>query len=35
MTRWYKRDETTKRFAIYFLGNMLASACTGLLAYGM
>ncbi len=35
ITRWYKREETTKRFAIYFLGNMFAAACTGLVAYGM
>ena len=35
LTRWYKRGETTKRFSIYFLGNLFASACSGLIAYGM
>jgi Major Facilitator Superfamily. len=35
ITRWYKREETSKRFAFYFIGNMFASACSGLLAYGM
>lgn len=35
ITRWYKREETSKRFAWFFIGNMLAGACTGLLAYGM
>ncbi|KAF5704698.1 alternative sulfate transporter [Fusarium globosum] len=35
ITRWYKRDETSKRFSIYFLGNMLASGASGLIAYGI
>ncbi|PSN69523.1 alternative sulfate transporter [Corynespora cassiicola Philippines] len=35
MTRWYKRDETSKRYAWYFTGSGLASAITGLLAYGI
>lgn len=35
ITRWYKRDETSKRFAWYFLGNMTAGACSGIIAYGM
>lgn len=35
MTRWYKRTETSKRFSIFFLGNMLASALSGLIAFGM
>ncbi|KJR89056.1 transporter [Sporothrix schenckii 1099-18] len=35
ITRWYKRDETSKRFSVFFLGNMLAGACTGLVAYGI
>ncbi|KAG7292871.1 hypothetical protein NEMBOFW57_002916 [Staphylotrichum longicolle] len=35
LTRWYKRGETTKRFSIYFLGNLCASACSGLIAYGI
>jgi MFS family permease len=35
VTRWYKKDETSKRFAIFFIGNMTAAATTGLLAYGM
>ncbi|KAL2132613.1 hypothetical protein VTI74DRAFT_3603 [Chaetomium olivicolor] len=35
ITRWYKRDETTKRFSWYFLGNMFSGACSGLVAYGI
>ncbi|KAH6619311.1 major facilitator superfamily domain-containing protein [Chaetomium sp. MPI-SDFR-AT-0129] len=35
MTRWYKRDESTSRFSIYFLGNLLSAACSGLIAYGI
>lgn len=35
ITRWYKRDETSKRFSWFFIGNILAGACTGLIAYGM
>ncbi|EEY21216.1 conserved hypothetical protein [Verticillium alfalfae VaMs.102] len=35
ITRWYKRNETSKRFSIFFLGNMLASATSGLIAFGM
>ncbi|KAK1833850.1 hypothetical protein QBC39DRAFT_424607 [Podospora conica] len=35
ITRWYKRDETSKRFAWYFLGNMTAGACSGIIAYGI
>ncbi|KAF4775618.1 alternative sulfate transporter [Colletotrichum scovillei] len=35
MTRWYKRDETSKRFSWFFIGNMLAAACSGLIAYGI
>ncbi|KAM0434053.1 hypothetical protein ACHAPT_003998 [Fusarium lateritium] len=35
ITRWYKRDETSKRFSWYFLGNMIASASSGLIAYGI
>ncbi|RKL13130.1 hypothetical protein BFJ68_g7515 [Fusarium oxysporum] len=35
ITRWYKRDETSKRFSIYFLGNMIASGASGLIAYGI
>ncbi|CAK7221697.1 hypothetical protein SEUCBS140593_004654 [Sporothrix eucalyptigena] len=35
ITRWYKRDETSKRFSWFFIGNMLAAACTGLIAYGI
>jgi len=35
ITRWYKRDETSKRFSWFFIGNMSAAACSGLLAYGM
>ncbi|KAK4245072.1 hypothetical protein C7999DRAFT_16732 [Corynascus novoguineensis] len=35
MTRWYKRDETSKRFSCYFVGNMSAAASSGLVAYGI
>ncbi|KAK3393538.1 alternative sulfate transporter [Podospora didyma] len=35
ITRWYKRDETSKRFSWFFIGNMLAVACSGLIAYGI
>ncbi|KAK0624602.1 major facilitator superfamily domain-containing protein [Bombardia bombarda] len=35
ITRWYKRDETTKRFSWFFIGNMFAVACSGLVAYGI
>ncbi|SPJ83876.1 related to nicotinamide mononucleotide permease [Fusarium torulosum] len=35
ITRWYKRDDTSKRFPIYFLGNGVASGCSGLIAYGI
>jgi MFS family permease len=35
ITRWYKREETSKRFSWFFIGNMLAQASGGLLAYGV
>ncbi|KAK3905782.1 hypothetical protein C8A05DRAFT_30412 [Staphylotrichum tortipilum] len=35
ITRWYTREETTKRFSVYFLGNLFAGACSGLVAYGI
>ncbi|KAJ3957463.1 hypothetical protein N0V92_005963 [Colletotrichum tropicale] len=35
MTRWYKKEETSRRFSWFFLGNMLAAACSGLIAYGI
>ncbi|KAF4121859.1 Major Facilitator Superfamily [Geosmithia morbida] len=35
ITRYYKRSETSKRFSIFFLGNMLAQATSGLIAYGV
>jgi MFS family permease len=35
ITRWYKNEETSKRFAWYFVGNGLAQACSGLIAYGV
>ena len=35
ITRWYKTDETSKRFAWFFIGNMSAAAVSGLVAYGM
>ncbi|KAJ6784958.1 hypothetical protein PWT90_01757 [Aphanocladium album] len=35
LTQWYKRQETSRRFVAFFLGNMLASAASGLIAYGI
>ena len=35
LSSWYTTAEISKRFAIFFLGNGLASAVNGLLAYGM
>ena len=29
ITRWYKKDETSKRFSIFFLGNMIVQAAGG------
>jgi MFS family permease len=35
ITLWYKKEETSKRFAWFFIGNMLAQAASGLVAYGI
>ncbi|KAJ4264354.1 hypothetical protein NW762_005551 [Fusarium torreyae] len=35
ITRWYKKDEISKRFSWFFLGNQLASALSGIIAYGV
>jgi len=35
LTRWYKTEELSKRFSIFFLGNLVASACSGLVAFGI
>lgn len=35
LTQWYKRNETSRRFTAFFLGNMAASAASGLIAYGI
>ncbi|KAL2157990.1 hypothetical protein VTH06DRAFT_4799 [Thermothelomyces fergusii] len=35
ITRWYKRDETSTRFAFYFAGNHVATASSSLVAYGI
>ncbi|CAI6044115.1 unnamed protein product [Clonostachys chloroleuca] len=35
LTQWYKRNETSRRFTAFFLGNMTASASSGLIAYGV
>lgn len=35
LSRWYKKDEISKRFSIYFFGNNIAAALSGLLGYGM
>lgn len=33
ISRFYKRDETSKRFAWFFIGNHLATAVSGVVAY--
>jgi MFS family permease len=33
ISRFYKRDETSKRFAYFFMGNHFAQATSGLIAY--
>ncbi|KAH7310576.1 major facilitator superfamily domain-containing protein [Stachybotrys elegans] len=35
ITRWYKRNETSRRFSWFFLGNLIASAMSGIIAYGI
>ncbi|KAK4193244.1 hypothetical protein QBC35DRAFT_100222 [Podospora australis] len=35
ITRWYKREETARRFSVFFIGNLFAGACSGLIAYGI
>ncbi|KLJ11948.1 hypothetical protein EMPG_09637 [Blastomyces silverae] len=35
LTTWYKRSETSKRFAIFYVGNLSAGAASGLIAYGI
>ena len=35
ITQWYKRDETSKRFATLFLGSPIGTGSGGLIAYGM
>jgi MFS family permease len=35
LTQWYTRGETSGRYAAFFLGNMVASASSGLIAYGI
>ncbi|KAH8172467.1 major facilitator superfamily protein [Sarocladium implicatum] len=35
ITRFYKKDETSKRFSIFFLGSMIANAAGGIIAYGI
>jgi len=35
LSQWYKGSELSKRFALYFMGNGLATASGGLLAYGI
>lgn len=35
MSTWYKRDETSLRVSIFFLGNLLASAVTSLIGAGI
>ncbi|KAL6365580.1 hypothetical protein LRP88_01580 [Fusarium phalaenopsidis] len=35
ITRFYKQEETSKRFGIFFVGNMAANGAAGLLAFGI
>ncbi|KAF7562300.1 hypothetical protein G7046_g1807 [Stylonectria norvegica] len=35
ITRWYKKDETSKRFSWFFIGNQSAAASSGLISYGI
>ena len=35
ITKFYKTDETSKRFSIFFLGSMIANASGGIIAFGM
>ncbi|OJD28788.1 alternative sulfate transporter [Diplodia corticola] len=35
ISMFYKRDETSKRFSIFFLGNLTAVASSGLIGYGI
>ncbi|KAL2125017.1 hypothetical protein VTJ04DRAFT_1382 [Mycothermus thermophilus] len=35
ITRWYKREETSRRFSLYFLGCYLAVGSSSLIAYGI
>ena len=35
ITRWYKNEETSKRFSWFFMGNMFAQAISGVAAYGI
>lgn len=35
LSLWYKPSELSKRFALYFMGNGLASASGGLISYGV
>jgi len=35
LSTWYTKKELALRTALYFVGNMLASATTGLIAFGI
>ncbi|KAI9147230.1 alternative sulfate transporter [Paramyrothecium foliicola] len=35
ITRWYKRNEISKRFSWFFIGNLSAAAMSGIIAYGI
>jgi hypothetical protein len=35
ISRWYKRDEISKRFSWFFIGNLAAAAMSGIIAFGM
>ncbi|RSL43452.1 hypothetical protein BHE90_017136 [Fusarium euwallaceae] len=35
LTMWYKKSETSTRFSIFFMGNSVARAASGLISYGI
>lgn len=35
LSMWYKRSETSKRFTIFYFGNLVSQGATSLLAYGI
>ncbi|KAM0334504.1 hypothetical protein ACHAQA_001533 [Verticillium albo-atrum] len=35
LTRWYKREEISRRFSWFFVGNLFALSMSGIIAYGI